>query len=161
MSEPAPPAPHLRPARIEDLDVVLPWAPDAEAMRLWAGPAVGFPVPRATLWAALWQVPGAAFALCEADERVVGFGQLMHREPGFAHLARIIVAPAHRGRGLGRLLCRALMQAAPARLPVRAFSLHVHPENHRARALYRSLGFVEVRTERKVLRMEKLLDSAT
>lgn len=160
MPEIAPPAPRLRPARIEDLDLVLPWAPDAEAMRLWAGPAVGFPVPRETFWTALWQVPGAAFALCEADDRIVGFGQLMHREPGFAHLARIIVAPAHRGRGLGRILCRALMQAAPARLPVRAFSLHVYPENHRARTLYRSLGFIDVRTERKVLRMEAPLAPA-
>lgn len=156
MPEITPPTPRLRPARLEDLDVVLPWAPDAEAMRLWAGPTIGFPVTREQFWENLRKVPGAAFVLCAAPSgEIVAFGQVMHREDGYAHLARIIVSPAHRGEGLGRVLCRELMKVAPTFLPVRAFSLYVYPENNRAHALYRSLGFVDARAERGFLRMEK------
>jgi ribosomal protein S18 acetylase RimI-like enzyme len=156
MPEITPPTPRLRPARIEDLDVVLPWAPDAESMRMWAGPTIGFPVGREQLWENLHHVPGAPFTLCAADGEIVGFGQVMHREEDFAHLARIIVAPAHRGQGLGRVLCLELMEVATTFLPVRAFSLYVYPENTRAHALYRSLGFFDAREERGFLRMEKL-----
>jgi len=149
---------HLRPARIDDLDRVLSWAPDADATRLWAGPTIGFPVSREQLWENLHHAPGAAFVLCAPpDGEVVGFGQVMSREEGIAHLARIIVAPERRGRGLGRTLCQELMRVAPRFLPVRAFSLYVYPENRRARSLYRKLGFADVREERGFLRMEARL----
>jgi len=152
-----PPSCRLRPAKPDDLDVVLPWAPDAEAMRRWAGPSIGFPVSRQQLWENLHHVAGEAFVLClDPGEEIVGFGQVMHREDDYAHLARIIVAPARRGQGLGRVLCRELLRVAPTFLPVQAFSLYVYPDNARARALYRSLGFADVREERGFLRMEKL-----
>lgn len=156
MPEIIPNAPRLRPARLEDLDVVLPWAPDAEAMRMWAGPTIGFPVAREQFWENLHHVTGEAFVLCAAARgEIVGFGQVMHREADYAHLARIIVSPKRRGEGLGRTLCRELLKVAPTFLSVRAFSLYVYPENLRARALYRSLGFADTRVERGFLRMEK------
>jgi ribosomal protein S18 acetylase RimI-like enzyme len=148
------PAPHLRPARREDLDAVLPWAPDAEAVRLWAGPNLGFPVHRETLWENMHRHPGGVFVLCAADGAIVGLGQVLNREEGFAHLARIIVSPAARGRGHGRLLCRELMRVAPTILPVHRCSLYVYSENGAARALYRSLGFTDTREERGFVRME-------
>lgn len=140
---------------------MLPWAPDAEAVRLWAGPNLGFPVEPARLWADVHKSPGTAFVLCAAsDGEIVGFGQVMHREADYAHLARVIVAPTHRGEGVGRTLARELMRVAPTFLPVRWCSLYVYPENTRAYALYRSLGFVETRRERGFLRMEAPLDVA-
>lgn len=149
---------HLRPAQLDDLERVLSWAPDADAMRLWAGPTIGFPVSPEQLWDNLHHAPGAAFVLCAtATGEVVGFGQVMSREEGFAHLARIIVAPAWRGHGLGRVLCEELMRIAPTFLPIHAFSLYVYPENKRARALYRQLGFGDAREERGFLRMEARL----
>lgn len=148
----------LRPARLDDLERVLSWAPDADAMRLWAGPTIGFPVSPEQLWDNLHHAPGAAFVLCvPPGGDVVGFGQVMSREDGFAHLARIIVAPSWRGQGLGRVLCTQLMSIAPTFLPVHAFSLYVYPENHRARTLYRTLGFADAREERGFLRMEARL----
>lgn len=137
---------------------MLAWAPDADATRLWAGPTIGFPVSPEQLWDNLHHAPGAAFVLCtDTSGEVVGFGQVMTREDGFAHLARIIVAPAWRGQGLGRVLCEQLMQIAPTFLPVHAFSLYVYPENRRARSLYRKLGFADAREERGFLRMEARL----
>lgn len=149
---------HLRPAGLDDLERILSWAPDADAMRLWAGPTIGFPVSPGQLWDNLHHAPGAAFVLCStASGEVVGFGQVMSREEGFAHLARIIVAPAWRGQGLGRVLCEELMRIAPTFLPIHAFSLYVYPENKRAWALYRKLGFGDAREERGFLRMEARL----
>lgn len=154
------PTPRLRPARLEDLDPVLTWTTDADAVRLWAGPNLGFPVDRERLWQDLFKSPGAPFVLCGTAGEVLAFGQVMHREENYAHLARLIVSPAHRGQGLGRTLCRELMRIAPTFLPVRWCSLFVYPENQRASALYRSLGFVETGRERGFIRMGAPLDVA-
>jgi ribosomal protein S18 acetylase RimI-like enzyme len=64
-------------------------------------------------------------------------------EQTYGHLARIIVAPERRDRGLGRALCLALMQEVVRRHPIQGFSLYVFPDNLKAIALYHSLGFVE------------------
>lgn len=59
------------------------------------------------------------------------------------HLLNITIAPAWQGRGLGSALLDAVEQLARARrLP--ALWLEVRASNHRARALYRRRGFVEV-----------------
>ncbi len=66
------------------------------------------------------------------------------RDEVFGHLARSIVDPARRGRGLGRALCLALMREASQLHPgLKGFSLYVFPDNTNALALHRSLGFVE------------------
>jgi len=154
------PAPRLRPARIEDLDKVLTWTTSADAVRLWAGPNLCFPVERERLWQDFFKSPGAPFVLCAGAGELLAFGQVTHREENYAHLARLIVAPDQRGRGLGRALCRELLRIAPTFLPVRWCSLYVYPENTRAVALYRSVGFVEARRERGFIRMEAPLDVA-
>ncbi len=65
--------------------------------------------------------------------------ELMSQTPS-AHLEAIIVAPAGRGRGLGRkLLLHA--EARAKGLGAKSMSLHVFSNNQRARALYDSAGY--------------------
>ena len=59
------------------------------------------------------------------------------------HITNVAVAPAARGRGIGRALMQALMQYA-ANLGVHYLTLEVRRGNEAARKLYTSLGFVEL-----------------
>ena len=59
------------------------------------------------------------------------------------HLLNITVAPDQQGRGHGRTMMAALQQHALARAAATLW-LEVRESNHRARALYRRLGFTEV-----------------
>lgn len=55
----------------------------------------------------------------------------------------IAIAPAWQGRGVGRLLLVRLLEWADNWGGVLRVELHVHADNDRAMALYRSLGFTE------------------
>jgi RimJ/RimL family protein N-acetyltransferase len=66
----------------------------------------------------------------------------------------ITVIGSHWGRGIGRLLLEQLLAWAEEGGVVRKINLRVHPDNARAIALYRSLGFV---TEGRLTR-ETLVD---
>lgn len=59
------------------------------------------------------------------------------------HLLNITVAPEHQGRGHGCTMMAALRQHALA-INAASLWLEVRESNHRARALYRRLGFTEV-----------------
>lgn len=63
----------------------------------------------------------------------------MHRRRDELRLLDVTLLPAHRGRGLGTRLVRALLDEARARGV--AVSCEVEHDNHRARALYVALGF--------------------
>ena len=56
-------------------------------------------------------------------------------------MARIIVSPNHRGKGLGNLLCRLLISEGTMRCGESYFSLNVYPDNTKAIKLYKKLGF--------------------
>ncbi len=82
-----------------------------------------------------------------ADGReVVGqvrVSELHHDEPEIG----MMVAAAHRGRGIGRALLDAVVAWARTNGKP-ALELRVFPDNDAARALYRTSGFVDVETER-------------
>jgi [ribosomal protein S18]-alanine N-acetyltransferase len=59
------------------------------------------------------------------------------------HLLNITVAPEQQGQGHGRTMMAALQQHARA-AGAASLWLEVRDSNHRARALYRRLGFAEV-----------------
>jgi len=132
----------LRPATLADAAVALSWTPEEAALRRWAGPSTRWPATPESLWADISGTDAATFAFESREHGLVGFGQVRYREQAFGHLARIIVSPRHRGLGLGRVLCLALMREAVRLHPIKAFSLYVFPDNPNAIALYRSLGFV-------------------
>jgi ribosomal protein S18 acetylase RimI-like enzyme len=103
----------------------------------------------------------AAVAVTDDDD-VVGFGYGYHGRPGewwhdvvatalgredakswlsdAFELAELHVAPSHQGAGLGRQLLGTVLDAAEGRTVV----LSTHDEETVARALYRSVGFVDL-----------------
>ena len=85
-------------------------------------------------------VPAVFATLIEAGEPLA-FG-LAAAERGMVGFHDIVVAPKARGRGLGRRLVGALIDWGRRRGAPQAYLL-VREGNRPARALYRSLGFVE------------------
>ncbi len=156
MRDVTPPAPVLRPATPADAAVALAWTPGDEALRRWAGPGARCPATPQSLWEDINNADATTFVLEIPGREMLGLGQVRYREQTYGHLARIIVSPRHRGRGLGRALCTALMREAVRLHPIRAYSLYVLPDNTNAIGLYRTLGFVETGLHPKFncLRME-------
>jgi ribosomal protein S18 acetylase RimI-like enzyme len=81
--------------------------------------------------------------LAYAGEALAGCGALRPIAPGVAELKRMWTRPAHRGRGAARAVATALLAAAEAE-GYRAVRLDTLDWMTAARALYASLGFVEI-----------------
>lgn len=73
---------------------------------------------------------------------LLGYG-VLSAAAGEAHILNVCVAAAHRGRGLGRLLVRRLLDLARWHRAHQVF-LEVRPSNPNAIALYHSEGFNEI-----------------
>ena len=130
----------LRAAVEADVDALLRWFPEHEDARRWAGPSFRYPFTRETFFEDIRWGYMASFSLCDTDGLLAGFGQVYDRDQRI-HLARLVVDPARRGQGLGRLLIERLMEAGRELYPHDAFSLFVYRDNEAACRCYRSLGF--------------------
>lgn len=108
---------------------------------MWAGPVVRYPATRTSVWADIEASEQNAYALLDAEGQMVAFGQILRREGGVIHLARLVVDPASRGQGVGRALCVALMKEGALAHSLNAFTLKVYESNKPAFHLYQSLGF--------------------
>lgn len=128
-------------ARLPEL---MSWFEDAAACRVWGGPGFRFPFTRDTFRADARLDSLASFALASDEAVLLGFGQYYLRA-GRCHLGRLVIAPGHRGRGLGGSLVRELCRAGSADLGVETYSLFVLPGNERAIRLYERLGFAPAR----------------
>lgn len=81
------------------------------------------------------------YLVAESD-RILGYGGVMIVGDE-AHVTNLVVAPDHRGNGLGRRLVRALMKAAVER-GAQHLTLEVRTSNLPARSLYADLGLAPV-----------------
>ncbi|MEE1938085.1 GNAT family N-acetyltransferase [Streptomyces sp. TRM 70361] len=140
----------LLPFAPEYAPLVASWARSAEEAVLWCGERE-FPVPARRI--AEWQEQDWVHSrLLVADGAAVGYGELWiddgngtdgENGEDEAELARIIVAPAARGRGLGRALVRGLAAEALSAGRSEVF-LRVHPDNPAALRCYLNAGFAPV-----------------
>lgn len=128
-----------RAATKADLGVVAAWIHSDDECRLWAGPAVSFPFRPGTLASEIGFDEAENLAI-DDETGPAAFGQVVLMPGGRAHLARVIVRPDARGRGLGRLLLGALIARARS-LDARVVSLNVYRENETARRVYEAAGF--------------------
>ncbi len=122
-----------------DAAVVAGWPASADEVRLWCGRDE---VTAETVagWAA--QPDVVAYGLVDAGE-LVGYGELWpDDDEAEVELARIIVAPGRRGRGVGRHLAAALAGRALAHHGT--VVLRVHPSNDGALRCYAGAGFTRV-----------------
>lgn len=88
--------------------------------------------------------PPKGLLLLAADGQVlVGCVAVRPLDPETAELKRLYVRPTARARGIGRTLTVAAIDHASG-AGFRRIRLDTLPEMHEARALYRSLGFLEI-----------------
>ena len=130
----------LRPFTDARAALVAGWARTAEELDHWVS-RTDAPLDPAVLLG--WhREPHIHPFLLEVDGAPVGYGEVWtDAEEDEAELARIIVDPKLRGRGLGRRLVGALAGEARA-LGFADVWMRVVPENAPAIACYRAAGFV-------------------
>jgi ribosomal-protein-alanine N-acetyltransferase len=132
---------NLRKANKADLKTVISWIPDEILCKRWAGPKVRFPLNVENLLEDIAFADKNAYCL-KSKRSIVAFGQLLVKENGYLHLARIIVDPSKRAMGYGRRLCEELIKMAGSK-GCQKLSLNVYWDNTIALKLYESLGFRE------------------
>ena len=132
----------LRSSTHDDLSLLMSWIKDKDACRLWAGPSVRFPLALEHLKEDIHFSEENTFSMINENAALLGLGQLINKENHRLHMARIIVSPNHRGKGLGNLLCRLLISEGTMWCGKSYFSLNVYPDNTKAVRLYKKLGFV-------------------
>lgn len=81
------------------------------------------------------------YAAASPGERQIGLARVITDAATFAYLCDVYVSPEFRGRGLGKLLMRAVMEH-PDLQGLRRFSLVTRD----AHGLYRQLGFTEIKS---------------
>jgi [ribosomal protein S18]-alanine N-acetyltransferase len=124
------PEPLLRPMRVSDLLAVM----EIDRQSL--------PKPWSEfVWREELSSPFGLYLVLEEDGSVSGHIGLKLIF-GEAHIMTLAVHPERRRRGFARTLIEAAL-AAPVSAGMRRVYLEVRPSNLAARALYRSLGFVE------------------
>ncbi len=122
--------------------VVAGWPSSAEESLRWCSRAEVTPDVVAG-WAA---APDVVAYVAVDNGEPVAYGELwLDDEEAEAELARLIVAPAYRGRGLGRELVTRLTAAALDHHP--AVFMRVHPDNAPALRCYAAAGYVPVPAE--------------
>jgi len=127
-----------RPAHLETLKS---WFPDKQSVRRWGGPLFRHPFTHATFLEDMRWAEVPAYSLLDEENGLIGFGQYYERE-GRCHLARLVIDPARRGKGIGRYFIRGLMQIGMSDLGAEECSLFVMNSNRGAIRCYTSLHFV-------------------
>jgi len=137
---------HLRPATLEDLQSVLTWIETPEQLKRWGGPLLTWPPQAGQTWRQIEADTHKVFALIGENGEMAGLGQTLRREENAVHLGRIILSPALRGKGVGRVLMEKLIETGKEQYHPQYFSLYVYNDNVPAVRLYRSMGFVVIET---------------
>jgi ribosomal protein S18 acetylase RimI-like enzyme len=125
------------PAHLHEL---MAWFHDQQSCTIWGGPEFRYPFTPESFRADARYGESKSYALLDEDGTLLGFGQYYNRA-GRCHLARLAIAPAHRGAGLGAVLIFGLCRLGCTELKVAECSLFVYPDNIPAMRLYGRLGF--------------------
>jgi len=143
----------VKPATEHILEL-LSWLESAEQTRQWAGPSVDYPSCSEALAQQLDIENISSFFLVSDDvistiplpscQTLLGFGQYYLRSDR-CHLARLIVSPEHRGKGLVQHLIRNLIAQGGRELGVSDYSLFVYTDNIAAINAYEKFGFSHVK----------------
>jgi ribosomal protein S18 acetylase RimI-like enzyme len=126
-------------------ELVASWAVGDEVVRAWcARHDDTVPADVVAGWSEAEDVE--AYLFHDESGEAVAYGELwLDDEEGEVELARLLVAPERRGRGVGRALTLALTDRARSTHPeLPVVILRVRPENLQAIRAYTAAGFVAV-----------------
>lgn len=127
-------------ATIEHAREIMGWFPDTRSVTRWGSPYTRYPLREETFFEDIyWSKINSRVAIGD-DGQLLGFGQF-YLKLGRCHLARLVINPDYRGRGLGEEFVAALMEHGSEQLGAPEFSLYVMSENKPAYNCYRALGF--------------------
>ncbi|HZZ46765.1 MAG TPA: GNAT family N-acetyltransferase [Pseudonocardia sp.] len=132
-----------RQRRDADLAAVVGWITDREALELFTGTTLCWPLTEEQLRELLAATAGmTAWTLVDDVEpdRPLGHFDLTRDSEG-AHLGRVIIAPERRGEGLGRQLLGLVLDNA-RKQHLTLISLNVAADNLPAIRTYQHWGFV-------------------
>lgn len=124
----------------KDVDRLMAWFPDKEAVDIWGGPVFRFPFNRHSFFEDVHWGRMASFSLRDPAGTLAAFGQLYERY-GRINFARLVVNPAMRSRGVGKRLITMMMQASSSMFDCAEYSLFVFRDNAPAYACYKAMGF--------------------
>lgn len=140
----------LRPFEERDFGFILASIRSADELLQWAGPELSWPLDEERLRAYRDRaaVGASEFLTFSADEQatgaVVGHVQLVvNRDHDLGQVARVLIAPGARGRGLGAALIGEVVRLAFDDLGLHRLSLNVFDGNSAAIACYERAGFVK------------------
>lgn len=85
-----------------------------------------------------------SYCLFAAENELLGFGQVWTDLAGRPNLVRILVNPAKRNQGIGKVLSKMLLNEALRKSAGGLVRLRVRADNLAAIAVYQSLGFANV-----------------
>jgi ribosomal protein S18 acetylase RimI-like enzyme len=149
MGEVTGPSDTLEPFRTAHARELAGWAATAAEARRWGGQDVVWPVAASVFSAWHADLDVRPFVLSRSGV-LLGYGEVwIDAEEHEVELARIIVRPGQRGRGIGRLLVTLLLEQA-AETGYRAAFVRVAPDNAAALACYRHAGFAPVGEEERL-----------
>jgi len=130
----------LRPFTEEDDAALISWLPTPEAMLLWTGPMLSWPLDTAQIEKLRADPTFTIFTAIDESGEALGHIELIATGDGEARMGRVLVDPSKQGRGIGEQMVRAVIAAAESR-GIHTLALFVLPGNARAIALYEKLGW--------------------
>lgn len=133
----------LLPFANEQAAEIAGWPLNADEARAWFGHDAEFPLSPNKLISRSDEEHAYGFVAEDAGH-LVAYGELwVDIDEREIELARLIVHPAHRGRGVGRAFVAALVHRAAA-YQLSDLFMRVRPDNHCALRCYQSAGFAPV-----------------
>jgi RimJ/RimL family protein N-acetyltransferase len=141
----------LRQFEETDEEELISWFATRDELRLFAGDSLRWPLDRRQL-ALIRSDPGVtawtAIAAGAEPEVIVGHVELTRLpDRGWCRLARVGIAPQHRGHGFGFALVNAALERARSAGAL-GVDLRVYESNSVARATYTAAGFTDIGRDR-------------
>lgn len=129
------------------IQIMMTWIKDERELSAWAGPYFRYPFTLDSFTEDLrlreltsYCLLGSNFAAPNDPDDLLAFGQFYQRLDK-CHLARLLVAPKQRGKGLAKVLIKSLSELGRQRFGLDGDSLFVLPDNTAAIRAYTRIGF--------------------
>jgi len=123
-----------------EIEILKSWFPDKESSYFWCGPGLRFPFSHESFLEDIHWEKMPTYSLRNKEGELIGFGQYYEKQQR-CHLARLVVSPLHRSRGIGRDFIQQIMSIGMEDLGANECSLFVVRSNEKALNCYKSLGF--------------------